>query len=407
MQLRARLGEAVDPASLRAFRSMFGLLLIAFLARTAQKGVIEHGFIEPVMFFHYFGLPLPSPSLWAYALYASIAACALGFALGWWPRVCAALFCIGFTYLHLVDVTHYLNHYYLVSLLTGLLAVVPIGETSAPRWVLSLFRFQLGLVYFFGGLAKLKPDWLLRAEPLRTWLLANTEIPLLGQLFTYPETAFAMSWLGAVYDLSIPFLLLARRTRPFAYGAVVVFHLTTARLFQIGLFPWLMMVGSLLFLSPSWPRKLVALRAFEPRPHALPSWLPLYVAWQLLVPLRHFLYPGNMLWTEQGYRWAWHVMLMEKTGSAEFRVVRAGESRRVFPRRYLTRAQDKMMATQPDLILQFAHMLAGRYPGAAVYADVWVSLNGRKAERLIDPTVDLAQEADTLANKRWILPAPE
>lgn len=392
---------------------MFGVLLLGFLARTTQKGVIEHGFIEPQFFFHYFGLALPSPGAYAYACYAVLALCALGFALGKWPRLCAGAFCFGFTYLHFVDVTHYLNHYYLVTLLTGLLAVVPIGRSSAPRWVLLLFRFQVGAVYFFGGVAKLKHDWLFMAEPLRTWLAANTEVPLLGPLFAKPETAFAMSWLGATYDLSIPFALSWRRTRPFAYTAVVVFHLLTARLFQIGLFPWLMMVASLLFLPPDWPRRLFPrIAPFEPASYTLPTrtrtLLALYAAWQLLVPLRHWLYPGNVLWSEQGYRWSWNVMLIEKTGSAEFRVVErsSGRERTVFPRSILTRAQDKMMATQPDLILQFAHELARRYGDVAVYADVWAVLNGRPVARLIDPTVDLAQEHDTLANKPWILPAP-
>jgi vitamin K-dependent gamma-carboxylase len=404
MSLRDRLVEPIDGASLRAFRFLFGVLLIGFLARTTQKGVIEHGFVEPVVFFHYFGLALPSPGRWAYLLYGVLALCAACFALGRWPRVCAGLFCVGFSYLHLVDVTHYLNHYYLVTLLTGLLALVPIGA-SAPRWGLWLLRFQVGVVYFFGGVAKLKHDWLVMGEPLRTWLAASTDV--LGSLCASREAALAMSWLGAVYDLSIPFLLLGRRTRPLAYVAVLAFHGLTARLFQIGLFPWMMMVASLLFLAPDWPRRFVPLAAFTPARYTLPRWVPLYLAWQLLVPLRHWLYPGNVLWSEQGYRWSWNVMLMEKTGSAEFRVVEPGKQRTVFPRQILTRAQDKMMATQPDLILQFAHTLARQAPHARVYADVWVSLNGRRAARLIDPTVDLAREQDTLANKRWILPAPE
>ncbi|HEX5661088.1 MAG TPA: HTTM domain-containing protein, partial [Polyangiales bacterium] len=401
-----RLSAPVDAASLGAFRALLGVVLLVSIVRALEKDVVAQGFVAPQYFFPYYGLAwLPAPGAAASAIYGVLALLGLGLTLGVYTRLAAALFALGFSYLHFVDVTHYLNHYYLVTLLTGLLALVPIGA-SAPRWGLWLFRFQVGVVYFFGGVAKLRHDWLFAAEPLRTWLAANTDLPLLGPLFALRETAFVMSWLGAAYDSSIVFLLLWRRTRPFAYLAVLAFHLLTARLFQIGLFPWMMMVASLLFLSPSWPRRFASFSAFEPRAYALPRWLALYVAWQLLVPLRHWLYPGNVLWSEQGYRWSWNVMLMEKTGSAEFRVVHDGQQRTVFPRKYLTQAQDKMMATQPDMILQFAHFLAQRHD-AAVYADVWVSLNGRQAARLIDPGVDLARETDTLANKPWILPAPD
>jgi vitamin K-dependent gamma-carboxylase len=182
-----------------------------------------------------------------------------------------------------------------------------------------------------------------------------------------------------------------------------------------------MIVGSLLVLPADWPRKLFPrwLRAAaQESTRALPPerwqcWLlALYVSVQLSLPLRHWLYPGNVLWTEQGYRFAWNVMLIEKTGSAEFNLVERETGRRktVFPRSILTRAQTKAMATQPDMILAFAHELARRERSAgrevAVYADVFAVLNGRPPRRLIDPNVDLARERDGLTPKRWILPGP-
>lgn len=426
---RARLAQPVDAASLAAFRSLFGLLLLGAIVRSWQKGVIEQAYLAPQFFFRHHGFGfLEPPGQAAYALYALLAALSLAISLGLATRVAAGLFCLIFSYLHFLDLTNYLNHYYLVSLLTGLLAVAPTGrlpgitgrgEAWVPAWVLSLFRFQFGLVYFFGGVAKLKADWLFLGEPLHIWLAANTEVPLLGPLFALPRTGLVMSWLGAAYDLSIPFFLLMRRTRPYAYAAVVFFHVLTARLFQIGMFPYIMMTGSLLFLSPSWPRRFFprALRAPEPRSVSplgklQTGLLTSYVAFQLLTPLRHFLYPGNMLWTEQGYRFAWHVMLIEKTGAAEFRLVdrATGAQRLAFPRTLLTRNQTKAMATQPDMILQLAHELARRERAegrdVAVYADVFVVLNGRPPRRFIDPSVDLSRVEETLAPKRWVLPGP-
>jgi len=427
-ELRTRLAQPVDAASLAAFRAMLGLLLAGFLVRTWLKGAIAQAYVLPQLFFPLYGLRwLPPPGPYAYVVSGAACVAAVALALGLYTRLAAALFCLLFTYLHAVDATNYLNHYYLVTLLTGLYALVPTGDVAAlrgrdrvtvPRWTLALFRFQLGVVYFFGGVAKLGHDWLVLAQPLRTWLAANTDVFLLGPLFAKAEAAYALSWLGALYDLSIPFLLSLRRTRPYAYVAVVCFHLLTARLFMIGLFPWLMMAGSLLFLAPSWPRRLLGRAAprVEGASHPVRgrtlAALGLYVLVQLLLPLRHLLYPGNVLWTEQGFRFAWKVMLMEKTGTAELTLVdRTSGARRVlFPRTLLTRQQTKAMATQPDMILQLAHAIAARERAAgrdvAVYADVLVALNGRPPRRLVDPTVDLAREPDDLAPKRWILPGP-
>ncbi|MDB4973087.1 MAG: Vitamin K-dependent gamma-carboxylase, partial [Myxococcaceae bacterium] len=164
----------------------------------------------------------------------------------------------------------------------------------------------------------------------------------------------------------------------------------------------------LLRLGP--PAAQAASYPFGPRQY-LP--LTLYALVQVLVPLRHFLYPGNVLWTEQGYRFAWNVMLIEKTGWATFRVVdrATGRQRQVSPRSLLTRPQTKAMSTQPDLILAFAHELARREHiegrDAAVYCDAFVVLNGRAPQRFIDPAVDLAHEHESFANKRWIMPAPD
>lgn len=428
-RLRAALGRPVDAASLAAFRVLLAAVLLLSIVRALQKDVVTQAYVAPQYFFPYYGIgPLPSPGRAAYLLYGVSTLCALALMVGFHTRLAAGLFCLVFSYLHFVDTTNYLNHYYLVTLLTGLLAVVPIGDVAAwpgraaartvPAWVLYLFRFQIGVVYFFGGLAKLKHDWLFVGEPMRTWLDANTEIALLGPLFRLPFMPLALSWLGAAYDLTVPFALSYRRTRPYAYAAVLFFHLLTARLFQIGIFPYLMIASSLLFFPPDWPRRLLGrpkAAAPGPAPPIRPATIALLAAYalvQLLVPLRHFLYPGNLLWHEQSYRFAWHVMLIEKTGSAEFSVVdrKTGARSVAFPRSILTRSQTKAMATQPDMILAFAHELwrrqRARGRDVAVYADVWVVLNGRPPAQLVDPSVDLAREAEGFLQKRWILPAP-
>jgi hypothetical protein len=136
-----------------------------------------------------------------------------------------------------------------------------------------------------------------------------------------------------------------------------------------------------------------------------------YFLLQLALPLRHLMYPGQLCWTEQGYRFSWNVMLMEKDGSVDFRVVepRSGRVFQVSPRDYFTPYQAAMMAPQPDMVLEAAQLIAADFRARgiaqpAVYADAYASLNGRPMQRLIDPHVDLAHEVDGLSNKTWILP---
>ncbi len=214
------------------------------------------------------------------------------------------------------------------------------------------------------------------------------------------------------------------RARAPAYGVLVIFHVLTALLFHIGMFPWIMIVSATAFWEPSWPRRLLArVRGTQaaatvagvagaplgPRARLAAA---TYAAVQVLLPLRSALYPGNTLWTEEGFRFSWKVMLIEKAGNLEFNVVdSAGRSYLVSGRDYLTPFQARMAATQPDMILELAHFIArdfeakGRGP-VRVYADSQVSFNGRFRQRMIDPKVDLAAESDSLRPKTFILPAP-
>jgi hypothetical protein len=422
-RLRAALARPVDAASLRVYRTLFGVLMLVAVARFFANGWIASEFGEPRHFFHYWGLAWlrPLPGVGMHLLFGAMGAAAAALALGWRPRLAAGLFALLFTYAHLCDATNYLNHYYLISMVAVLLALLPVHGATAPAWALWALRAQIALVYLFGGIAKLGPDWLVRGEPLRTWLAAHGDFPLVGGLLVEPWVALAASWAGALFDLTVVGLLLWRRSRPFALLAVVGFHLVTARLFHLGLFPWVMIASSTLFFDPDWPRRLRLRRAAPPTtaptpPAApLPRWpvrlLAAHFALQLLLPFRSLLYPGNPLWHEQGFRFAWKVMLMEKSGVAEFHVrdPATGRTWIVQPTAYYTRYQATMMATQPDLILQAAHLVARdfRARGVAapeVRAEVFASLNGRPRARLVDPTVDLARERDGLGAKRWILP---
>ena len=441
-------------APLIVFRVLFGFIMAISILRFMLKGWVHDLYIEPSYFFTYYGFgwvqPLDATGM--YAIFAILLIAALAIMLGWHYRVFAVLFFIAFTYVELIDKSNYLNHYYFVSIIAFLLVLVPancsfsldvlrnpdLRRTHVPAWMVNIFKLQLGIVYFFAGVAKLNPDWLFEAMPLKLWLPAHSHLPIVGPLLELPETAFAFSWIGAVYDLSIVFFLLFARTRIWAYVCVIGFHLMTALLFQIGMFPYIMILLTLVYFSADkHQRALDFLRARANKlgilTHTVSQsavtsmfyykpWISRLCAFvliahfliQLVLPFRYALYPGELFWTEQGYRFSWRVMLMEKAGYSVFKVRDhdADKSWEIANWDYLTPNQEKMMATQPDMILQFAHFLEEEYrknglDDISISVDSYVTLNGHRSRPFVDPQVDLTQVRQGLQHKSWILPFDE
>lgn len=429
----ARLNRPADAAGLAAFRIAFGALMLFAVIRFVARGWVEELYLVPSFHFSYHGFEWIRPwPAWGMALhFAVMGLAAVGILLGAWTRVCAAVFFLTFTYAELIDKATYLNHYYLVSLIALILAFVPAGAafsidaarrgtttSTVGHWAYGLLRAQVGAVYFFAGFAKLNADWLLGAEPLTTWLQVHSGVPLIGRLLADPATARVMSYSGAAFDLLIVPLLLWKKSRIPAYGAAVLFHVSIWLLFPVGVFSWVMLVCATVFFDPSWPRRW--LKALGPAPASsnsasgrLTRWTAAvasaYLAIQLLVPLRFLAYPGNVNWTDEAFRFAWRVMLVEKSGTVEYRVhSQRGESL-IHPRTELTPLQYKMMSTDPDMIHEYARHLAVRLRAAGeadvkVYADAYASLNGRPGQRLIDPTVDLAAFPRRLKPQPFIVP---
>lgn len=409
--------DRVSAASLVAYRWVFGLLMLAGVIRFVAEGWVDELYVDPTLHFAYPGLEWITP--WSrtgmYLHMAALGGLALLIAAGVWVRWSALLFAIGFTYVELLDQTCYLNHYYLVSLLAVLLALMPLerGITSVPRWWLTAFRTQVGLVYVFAGIAKLGSDWLVDAQPMTIWL-ASVKLPLVGDALAAPWVAFAASWAGALFDCAIVPLLLWRRTRRVAYSVLVVFHVLTWLMFPVGLFPWIMIANATLFFAPEWPlrwlRRPVPLTPPVTSSRVVVAVLVVHFALQLALPFRHLLYPGDVLWTEEGLRFSWKVMIVEKAGIARFEVRDPTTDRTwtVYPSQLLTRRQEKMMSVQPEMIRQFAHMIAAQFAARGIQAvevraDVEVAMNGRRRRRLIDPTVDLAHEPFRWSAYPWIL----
>lgn len=431
-----------DLAGLAVLRVLFGLMMAFGLTRFVVKGWVERVLIEPTFFFKYPGfewVSVASPAV-LYSIFALTAVAALAVALGCFYRFAIVAFAVGFGYLQLLDVSLYLNHYYLVLVLTGIFICLPLnGQLSIdawlrpalrratfPAWATLLLRVQLSVVYLFAALAKAHPDWLFYGQPLTLWMRARTELPLIGSLLDNPGIGLAMSWAGFLYDLTIWIFLWWRRTRGLAYGAVVVFHGLTWAFFEIGMFPIIMIVSTTVFFDPSWPRRLLGRRdrlavPSYPRPgrtgpHPLTlAALSLFVIAQVSLPLRHFFFLGDVLWNERGMRFGWKVMVREKNGSVTY-LVTAGtppRQREVSAMDYLTWRQFSDISGQPDLILQLGRHIAwdlerrGFGPIHAISVDAQVSLNGRPPQPLVDPNVDLRTVLDSHRYGRWLLPGPK
>jgi hypothetical protein len=405
----------LKPASilpLVVFRIAFGVLMAVASIRFWAKGWIEDLYLKPGFHFHFQGfnwVNVPSETV-VYGLFVLKIILAVFIAAGLFYRVSTVLFFLIFTYIELFDKALYLNHNYLVCLLAFYLIFVPahkhlsldtfLGRCETKHEVKNLYllviKVQLVLVYFFAGLAKLNSDWLISAQPMSIWLKANTEIPLIGALFESNSTAIIMSWGGMLFDLIIPFLLFSKKTIRWAYSLLVVFHLITAVLFPLGMFPWIMIFCTLIFfdfdkvslnLKDSESEKALKFNSA----HVI---LMVMIAIQICLPFRHLLYRGNSTWHEVGYRFSWKVMKVEKTGSIDFICYDPDENKKwvVSPGDTLTPLQEMQMSYQPDMILEFAqHIRESSSRKIEIYADSWVSMNGRIPQRYVKENIDLAK----------------
>ena len=440
--IRSYFLKPVHLAPLAVFRMAFGFLMLASVLRFIAKGWVYDMYIKPKLFFPYFGFEWIKPfgETGMYILFIALAVAALFIALGFLYRISTTFFFLAFTYVELIDKTNYLNHYYFISIASFLIIFLPanryfsidsllnkkIAATYTPNYFIFIIKFQVFIVYFFAGLAKINSDWLLHAQPLKIWLPAHSEMPLIGSFLAKEWVAYFFSWFGCIYDLLIPFFLFIPRFVKPAYVFVILFHLATSLLFNIGMFPYIMISLTTIFFTESFHIKIIqsikkifkcSLNdnqiSFSPQPSLIKPFvflITLHFAIQLIVPFRYLMYPGNLYWTEQGYRFSWRVMLMEKAGTAFFYVhdrTTNGEIE-IDNKKYLTYMQEKMMATQPDMMIDYAKFLKAEYikqgfKDPIIRAQSYVTFNGRGSREFIDPQVDLsAQNNSFLKNKDWV-----
>jgi len=436
--------KSTHSAPLAVFRIGFGLMMLISIIRFWSYGWIEKLYLKPDFHFSYYGFEWIKPiGDWTYLIFIICGLSAFFVALGYKYRLAIITFFLSFTYIELMDKTTYLNHYYFISILSFLMCFLPanayfsvdayhrkVQYDRISKWCIDSIKLLLGIVYFYAGLAKVNSDWLFKAMPLKIWLPSKYDLPFIGENLMQQEWFhYAMSWSGMLYDLSIPFLLLYRKTRVIAFLLVVFFHIFTRVLFPIGMFPYIMIIGSLIFFEKDVHLRIIGffkrgIRYLQPvkvsveqKVHAmryqsiiLPI-IGLFFLIQFLFPFRYLLYPGELFWREEGYRFSWRVMLMEKRGYANFKVVnqKTDEYFYVDNDDFLTAFQQKQMSFQPDFILEYAHFLADHFQAQghdhlAIYVESYVALNGRRSRPYVDPNVNLLTQKRSFKPKTWILP---
>ena len=422
------LKQDISISPLITFRIIFGMLMMFSVCRFWYMGWIQELYIDPVLHFPFFGWDWiqPLPGVGMYVVFALLFVFAMGICLGFYYRISSVGFFLLFTFVELIDKTTYLNHYYFVSLVAFLLCYLPAHRyfsldckwrktmtlTAVPRWMVFVLQLQLAMVYFFAGVAKINPDWL-NGFPMKLWLPARADFPVLGAYFQYEWTAILFSYGGLFYDLFIPFALWIKKTRPFAYLAVIVFHILTYLLFQIGVFPWVMIFCTLIFFGPEVHDRLYPIAEADKKYFRKTSWqsallLPFFLI-QLILPFRYAMYDSHLFWKEQGYRFSWRVMLMEKAGEITFYVkdLDSGAKGIFDHQKYLTQLQETQMSTQPDMILDMAHhieriMREDGHQNVAVFAEGYVTLNGSGTKPFTVKETNLLALEDGYKNRDWI-----
>ena len=443
MSVNSYLNSYVNNSPLIVFRIFFGLLIFFSQIRFWYKGWIESIYIDPVFHFSYYWFSWVKPiGDYTYLIFIICLISSLFLVVGFKHRLSALILFLSYTYIELMDKTTYLNHYYLVSLILFMLIFLPASSRFSidsskttdfyfvPRWTIDSLKIMLCIVYFHAGIAKVNSDWLLSAQPLKIWLLGNYDIPLIGDsLLQQNWVHYAMSWGGMFYDIFIPFLLLIPKTRNIAFLLVIIFHVLTKILFPaIGMFPFIMILGCLIFFDNKFHEKIIRFiskylqipqmdaSAIKNKSLIKTSFFSVltigfFLFVQFLLPLRHNLYDGELFWTERGYRFSWRVMLVEKKGFAEFKLIDNDNSNSFYIKNedHLTDFQEKQMSFQPDFIKEFVDYLgdfykAKGYSNIDIHVDCFVTLNGRRSKRLIKKNTDILNIDMKTFYKNCIIP---
>jgi vitamin K-dependent gamma-carboxylase len=434
--MKSRLFKAIDNAPLILFRIFFGFLLACETFGAIATGWVKSNFIEPKYTFSHIGMawlqPLPGNGMYLY--FAIMGILGLLVMVGYKYRYSMGLFTLLWTAVYFVQKTSYNNHYYLLVLVCLIMCFLPahryasidvkqapeLKSFTMPQWCSWVMIAMVSIVYFYATLAKFYPDWL-NGTFTHSLLDRSVTIPALHSIMSQQWFALFIAYAGILFDLCIVPLMLYKRTRTIAFVASLIFHIFNSITLQIGIFPFFALSFAVFFYPPNRIRKVFFKRkpAVESDARETVTYESLsvlkyffvpFLIIQLMLPLRHYLIKGDVLWTEEGHRLSWRMMLRNRSGSTSFTVVNKKDGSRLFydDLKDFTLKQISSMGTRPDMIWQMAQHIKKYYAAqgvdVAVYARTKVSINGSPYKDLINPETDLASaQWDYFFHCDWIL----
>lgn len=426
----------IDNSALVLFRIFFGLLLFLEAFGAILTGWVKKTLIEPKFTFTFIGFEWlqPLPGNWMYGYFAVMAICGLLVMIGYKYRYSLGAFTLLWTAVYLMQKSSYNNHYYLLILLCGLMLLVPahryasldvklnpkLKSLSMPRWCNHAFVLQMFIVYTYAAIAKLYPDWT-SGIVTRNLMQSKKNLPIVGEFLQQEWIPWFLAYSGILFDGLIIPLLLWKPTRKIAFCCAIFFHLFNSFVLHIGIFPYMSLALCLFFFKPDDIRRIF----FKKKPEyvedeiTIPPYKKLavtlfsiYFIVQILLPLRHWTFKDDVLWTEEGHLLSWRMMLRSRHGNMRFKVVNKTTDKIIYeyPKTHLTKKQAKKVTSKPDMAWQFAQYLKRLYKeqghDVAVYAIGKVRVNSHPYHTLIDPEVDLAQEEwSHFKHHTWILPS--
>jgi len=426
----------IDNSALIVFRFFFGFLLAAEGFGAILTGWVKRAFVEPQFTFNFIGFDWLQIFVgeYMYAHYAIMGVLGVMVMIGYKYRFSMFAYAIFWSISYFAQKSSYNNHYYLMVLLCWAMAFLPahryasidarknpeIVRHSMPRWCGLFIILQVTCVYVYGTIAKLYPDWL-DTTVIKIFMQAKEHYYLIGDLLQTQMAHYFIAYGGILYDgLVIPFLLY-KPTRKYAFFASIFFHMFNSIVFQVGVFPYMALAFTVFFFEPKTIRNIflkkkplyVDNEVKVPQKRGLiVGVLGIYFLIQLALPLRHNFIPDKVLWTEEGHRLSWRMMLRSKTGRTTFEIVdkTSGNKWTVKLNDYLTSKQKRLINTHPDAIWQFAQILKREYEAkgldVAVHVRASVSVNRRPYKKLIDSDVDLSTvEWNAFKHSDWILPS--
>jgi hypothetical protein len=300
------------------------------------------------------------------------------------------------------------------------------GNNEINIWQIWIFRFQVFVVYFYGGITKLNSDWLINKASVRTMLAAKkVDSDFLAYFFSYG---------GLLFDLLIGFLLLYKPTRIIALLSVLIFNITNNYFFDdIGVFPFVMICSTILFFSPtdfqfmktkieSFDKKKKQKvenispsisKSYTSKSKILMVGLFVYVSFQILFPFRFLLSPNDLEWTGEYSFFSWRMKSQTRAYKEFSFFIEDSKTHKKYPVKANTMInpmQILAMSRDPRMIIPFAKYLEKlgvekNISNPKVTARIKESFNGNPPQFIVDTNLNLASVNYSLGKKiDWLLP---